>query len=165
MVAADETPAFEKSNILASATQIISAHLVNNPVALPDVPGFIKTVFSTLAELEHSQALMAAGEREVARSEAAPAVPAVNVNASVQPEYIVCLEDGRKLRMLKRYLMAQYGMTPQQYRAKWGLSDDYPMAAPMVSEQRRKAAQDSGLGRTLPRKPARRKLRMAQRQA
>lgn len=163
MIAADETPAFEKSPILASATQIISAHLGNNPVALPDVPGFIKTVFWTLAELEHSQAPMAAGEREAARSEVAPAAPAVDIDASVQPEYIVCLEDGKKLRMLKRYLMAQYGMTPQQYRTKWGLSDDYPMVAPMVSEQRRKAAQDSGLGRAFPRKPVRRKLRIAQR--
>lgn len=157
----DENLAFEKNPILASATQIISAHLGNNPVALPDVPGFIKTVFSTLTELEHSQhsgatyAARIGGMRDPAPS------PPVNIDASVQPEYIVCLEDGKKLRMLKRYLMSQYNMTPQQYRAKWGLSEDYPMVAPVVSEQRRKSAMQSGLGRPVARKPVRRKARTA----
>lgn len=164
ILAPDANAAFEKSPILLSATQIISAHLGNNPVALPDVPGFIRTVFSTLSELEWQQGTVnhqapAAAFAQLMRTEAP--VPAADIDASVHHDYIICLEDGKKLRMLKRYLMSQYKMTPEQYRAKWGLPDDYPMVAPAVSEQRRRAAVDSGLGRPALRKPAPRRRRAA----
>lgn len=164
MTAPEESQAFTGSPILVSATQIISAHLGNNPVALSDVPGFIRTVFATLAEVEPRQA---SGDAlpvlpiETVKTEAAKAAPAVKIDASVQPEYIICLEDGKKLRMLKRYLMSQYRMTPEQYRIKWGLPDDYPMVAPAVSEQRRQAAMDGGLGRSRARRPVSRKRRAA----
>lgn len=163
MPATEEAAAFDKSPILASATQIISAHLGNNPVALPDVPGFIKTVFSTLAELEggHHPKGAAEGSGDAFGKPAAPPVPAVNVDGSVQNDYIICLEDGKKLRMLKRYLMAQYHMTPEQYRSKWGLPNDYPMVAPVVSDQRRRAAKDNGLGRTVAKKTMRKRSRTA----
>jgi predicted transcriptional regulator len=162
-MAHDQNEALERSPLLASATQIISAHLGNNPVALPDVPGFIRTVFSTLAELEYDPpARGQAAHAAIAEAPFRPQMaPAVNIGSSVHNDYIVCLEDGKKLRMLKRYLMSQYGMTPQQYRAKWGLPDDYPMVAPEVSDQRRKAAMNSGLGRVLPVQSPGRKKRTA----
>ncbi len=127
-------------SILASVTGIVSAHLANNVVPVGDVPAFIRSVHATLRELEglgpvhpepHGEALS----------------PAVPVEQSVHAEYIVCLEDGKKLRMLKRYLMAQYGMTPEAYRAKWNLPRTYPMVAPAVSEQRRTSARETGLGK------------------
>src|SRR3546814_2510049 len=73
-------------------------------------------------------------------------VPAVSIRTSVKPDYIVCLEDGRKLKMLRRHLMTRYGMTPDDYRAKWGLPADYPMVAPAYTEKRRALAKEIGLG-------------------
>ena len=143
----------EGSPILLSAAQIVSAHLGRTSVPLPEVPGLIRTVFSTLLELQtaldprSSMAWPLYAADQISKEAATKQAPAVAVEESVQRDFIVCLEDGKRLRMLKRYLMKQYGMTPERYRAKWGLPADYPMAAPAVTDQRRQAALTAGLGR------------------
>ncbi len=115
---------------------IVAAHVSNNSVAVSDLPILIHNVHTALAGL---------GGGTVA-----PAVkqePAVSIRSSIKPDYIVCLDDGKKLKMLKRHLMTHYGMTPDQYRAKWGLPADYPMVAPNYAETRRTLAMAIGLGR------------------
>jgi predicted transcriptional regulator len=123
-----------RSELLSLTTEIVTAHLSNSPST--DVPGLIQTVFDTLKGLAH-------GEEPVA---VAP-TPAVPIRRSVNDDYIVCLEDGKKLKMLKRHLMTAYGMTPEQYRVKWGLPYDYPMVAPSYSRTRQELAKKIGLGR------------------
>ena len=130
---ADENDSRE---FLATLTaDIVSAHVSNNSVATAELPALIKSVFSSLA-----------GLGEVPTSIEEKPVPAVPVRSSVKPDYIVCLEDGKKLKMLKRHLMTHYNMTPEDYRAKWGLPADYPMVAPNYAEQRRSLAKQIGLG-------------------
>ena len=119
---------------LQYAIDVVTAHLSNNQVEAGDVSSFIREIYSTIQTLDGSSA-----PYEVP-------VPAVPIEESITHEYIVCLEDGKHLRMLKRYLMAQYGMTPADYRAKWGLPQDYPMAAPALTDQRRDSAKSLGLG-------------------
>src|SRR5262245_16293904 len=114
-----EDQAINRGEILALTTEIVSAHVANNAVVQNDVPELIQSVFNKLNEL-------ASGE-EAASVELTPAVP---IKKSVTDDYIVCLEDGKKLKMLKRHLMTAYNMTPEEYRAKWGLKPDYPMVAP-----------------------------------
>ncbi|ARS26210.1 MucR family transcriptional regulator [Sphingomonas sp. KC8] len=114
---------------------IVSAHVSNNSVAVSDLPVLIQNVHNALTSLGSKIA-----EPEVKQE------PAVSVRASVKPDYIVCLEDGKKLKMLKRHLMTHYQMTPEQYRAKWNLPADYPMVAPNYAEQRRTLAKKIGLG-------------------
>lgn len=126
----------EKSDLLALTADIVSSHVSNNSVAVSDLPQLIQNVHSTLIAL-------AAPEAEP-EEKLKPAVP---IRQSVKPDYIVCLEDGRKLKMLKRHLMTAYGMTPDDYRAKWGLPADYPMVAPNYSAARRRLAKSIGLGR------------------
>lgn len=126
----------EHNDLLALTSDIVSSHVANNSVAVNDLPQLIQNVFSTLSGL--------------ATPEAAPEVrpePAVPLRQSIKPDYIVCLEDGKKLKMLKRHLMTSYGMTPDDYRAKWGLPADYPMVAPNYAEARRQLAKSIGLGR------------------
>ena len=125
-----------KGEILALTTEIVSAHLANNAVVQNDVPDLIQSVYAKLAEL-------ATGE-ETNSVELTPAVP---VKKSVTDDYIICLEDGKKLKMLKRHLMTAYGMTPEEYRAKWGLRPDYPMVAPSYAAKRQELAKKIGLGR------------------
>jgi len=121
--------------IVTLTSDIVAAHVSNNSVAVSDVPTLIQNVYNALAGL---------------RQEATPVPPkqepAVSIRASVKPDYIVCLEDGKKLKMLKRHLMTHYQMTPEDYRAKWGLPADYPMVAPNYAEQRRNLAKKIGLG-------------------
>lgn len=122
--------------LITLTADIVAAHVSNNSVAVSDVPTLIGNVHSALAGLSGSNS--------------APPValePAVPIRLSVKKEYIVCLEDGKKLKMLKRHLMTHYGMTPDDYRAKWGLAADYPMVAPAYAEQRRVLAKAIGLGR------------------
>jgi predicted transcriptional regulator len=153
---------FEPSTILSSATQIISAHLGNNNVAFSDVPTFIKKVYETLTDLESAASIdESAGHHSVNGTDQPK--PAVPVNESVFHDYIICLEDGKRLRMLKRYIMTQFGITPQEYRNKWGLAPDYPMAAPAVAEQRRESARALGLGLGLGRVPRKVNSRRARR--
>ena len=125
-----------RGDLLSMTAEIAGAHLSNNAVASGDVPALIQAVFdslTTLANPEH-------------RAPAAP-TPAVPIRRSVTDDYIVCLEDGKKLKMLKRHLMTAYGMTPQEYRAKWELPHDYPMVAPSYARTRQELARAIGLGR------------------
>jgi len=121
--------------LITLTADIVSAHVSNNSVAVSDLPALIQNVHNALSTLDGKVA-----EPEVKQE------PAVSVRASVKPDYIVCLEDGKKLKMLKRHLMTHYQMTPEQYRAKWNLPADYPMVAPNYAEQRRTLAKKIGLG-------------------
>lgn len=125
-----------EENLITLTADIVSAHVENNQVAVGDLPGLISKVYSALAGLG-SPAAAPVVEQE----------PAVSIRSSVKPDYIVCLEDGKKLKMLKRHLSSTYGMSPADYRAKWKLPADYPMVAPNYAEQRRKLAHKIGLGR------------------
>lgn len=127
-----------KSEMLITLTSdIVAAHVSNNSVAVSDLPQLIQNVHSALASLENPPP-----PPEVKLE------PAVSVRASIKPDYIICLEDGKKLKMLKRHLMTHYQMTPDDYRAKWGLPNDYPMVAPNYADQRRTLAKKIGLGKS-----------------
>lgn len=121
--------------LLTLTADIVAAHVSNNSVAVNDLPNLIQNVHAALSGISPS------GAAPQARPE-----PKVPIRSSVKPDYIVCLEDGKKLKMLKRHLMTHYQMTPEQYRQRWGLSADYPMVAPNYAEQRRKLAKAIGLG-------------------
>ena len=123
------------NELLTLTTEIVSSHVANNTVAVSDLPNLIDNVFSTLSRLGVD------AKAEVPKQE-----PAVSVRASIKPDYIVCLEDGKKLKMLKRHLMTHYNMTPDEYRSKWNLPNDYPMVAPNYAAQRRTLAKKIGLG-------------------
>ncbi len=125
-----------RGEILALTAEIVSAHVANNTIVQTEVPDLIQSVFAKLADL-------ASGE-DSASVELTPAVP---IKKSVTDDYIICLEDGKKLKMLKRHLMTAYGMTPEEYRAKWGLKPDYPMVAPNYAAKRQELAKKIGLGR------------------
>lgn len=121
--------------ILTLAAQIVSAHVSNNSVSAEALPALIRQVY---------QALSGAGQSAPEPEKLQPAVP---VKRSVFPDYIVCLEDGKQLKMLKRHLQSAYGMTPEQYRERWSLPSDYPMVAPNYAERRSALARQIGLGR------------------
>jgi len=124
-----------EDTLLALTADIVAAHVSNNSVAVNDLPNLIQNVHSALSGIAgHSAAAEPKPE------------PKVSIRASIKPDYIVCLEDGKRLKMLKRHLMTHYNMTPDQYRQKWGLSADYPMVAPNYAEQRRTLAKSIGLG-------------------
>lgn len=125
----------KKDDLLTLTADIVASHVANNPVPVADLPHLIEQVFKTLEAVGHSPA---PGE---GRPE-----PAVPVKKSVTPDYIVCLEDGKKLKMLKRHLKTRYGMTPDEYRRRWNLPADYPMVAPNYAKQRRVLAKKIGLG-------------------
>ena len=132
----DATHADMNEMLITLTSDIVAAHVSNNSVAVEDVAGLIGNVYSALAGLGQA----------VPVEEKLPE-PAVSVRASVKPDYIVCLEDGKKLKMLKRHLMTHYNLTPEQYRARWNLPADYPMVAPNYAEKRRDLAKKIGLGR------------------
>ena len=121
--------------ILGLTAQIVSAHAANNELGASSLLGAIRVVYDTLANI---------GDAPAAPVEKAQ--PAVPVRKSVFPDYIVCLEDGKRLKMLKRHLSTSYNMTPEQYRAKWGLDGSYPMVAPNYAERRSELAKQIGLG-------------------
>jgi len=127
-------------DVLKLASSIVAAYVSNNPVPVSELPAMIKSVHATLGSLSGG------GGGEVATSQK----PAVTVKKSVTPEYLICLEDGKKLKMLKRYLRSRYGLTPDQYRAKWNLPADYPMVASNYAAQRSEFAKKIGLGRSAP---------------
>jgi len=126
----------DHSELLTLTSDIVAAHVSNNSVASSDLPSLIQSVFGTLSGLGTAPA-----EPEV---ELKPAVP---VKKSVTDDYIICLEDGKKLKMLKRHLKTAYDLTPEDYRAKWGLPHDYPMVAPNYALKRQQLAKKIGLGR------------------
>jgi predicted transcriptional regulator len=117
---------------------IVSAYVSNNPVPTASLPQLIKDVHGTIAGLANGGAA----------AEADRPKPAVPISRSIQHDHIVCLEDGKKLKMLKRYLRSNYNLTPEQYRTRWGLKVDYPMVAPAYAAQRSEFAKKIGLGRT-----------------
>lgn len=122
--------------LVTLTADIVAAHVSNNSVGVSDVATLIANVHSALTGLSTPV------EAPVEKQE-----PAVSIRSSVKPDYIVCLEDGKKLKMLKRYLMSRFQMTPDEYRAKWGLSADYPMTAPNYAQQRKELAVKIGLGK------------------
>lgn len=124
-----------EDTLLTLTADIVAAHVSNNSVAVNDLPNLIQNVHAALTG--------------IAGTSTAPEPkpePKVSIRSSVKPDFIVCLEDGKKLKMLKRHLMTHYNMTPDQYRQKWGLAADYPMVAPNYAEQRRSLAKSIGLG-------------------
>ena len=124
----------QRRELLEHTTRIVGAHVANNPIAATDVPGLIATVHQALATL--------------GPEEAAPKPkPAVSIQQSVKPEYIICLEDGTENKMLKRHLKTAHGMTPDDYRKRWGLPLDYPLVAPSYAATRSKLAKKIGLDR------------------
>jgi predicted transcriptional regulator len=139
--------AAKADDLLKLASDIVAAYVSNNPIAISDVPGMIKSVHATLG------GLTSGGPADVQTTQK----PAVPVKKSVTPGYIVCLEDGKKLKMLKRYLRSRYGLSPEEYRAKWGLPADYPMVAPDYAQQRSDFAKKIGLGRSQPASKGRRR--------
>ncbi|HSV28744.1 MAG TPA: MucR family transcriptional regulator [Candidatus Omnitrophota bacterium] len=127
------------SDLLSLTTEIVAAHVANNTISVSDLPQLINEVYRTLASV---------GTTPAQPERPQPAVP---VKKSVTPEYIICLEDGKKLKMLKRHLKTAYNMTPEEYRDRWGLPADYPMVAPNYAQHRSTLAKKIGLG-TKPRK-------------
>ena len=125
----------DHETLVTLTADIVAAHVSNNSVAISDIPLVIRSVHEALAGLSSK-----------AEPAPEPQQPAVSVRASVKPDYIVCLEDGKKMKMLRRHLMTAYGMTPDDYRAKWNLPKDYPMVAPNYAETRRTLAKAIGLG-------------------
>jgi predicted transcriptional regulator len=124
-----------EDTLLTLTADIVAAHVSNNSVAVNDLPNLIQNVHSALKVISASSAA----------PEARPE-PKVPVRSSIKPDFIVCLEDGKRQKMLKRHLMTNHNMTPDEYRQKWGLSADYPMVAPNYAEQRRTLAKSIGLG-------------------
>jgi predicted transcriptional regulator len=147
MSPAMENAVHKSDDLLKLASDIVAAYVSNNPVPVSELPGMIKSVHATLGGL-------ASGGASEGTTSQKPAVP---VKRSITPEYIVCLEDGKKLKMLKRYLRSNYGLSPEEYRSKWGLPADYPMVAPNYSAQRSDFAKKIGLGRTPPASKSRRR--------
>lgn len=141
-----ENSALDGETLITLMSDIVAAHVSNNNVALEDVPALITSIYGALANL--------GGTTQVV--EARPE-PAVSVRASIKRDHLVCLEDGRKMKMLKRHLMTEHGMSPDDYRQRWGLATDYPMVAPEYAETRRDLAVKIGLGRKPGQKRGRRK--------
>ena len=126
----------DTTNYIGLTAEIVSAYVSNNTVASGDIPALINQVHSALLRVSNGEA----------QSPSEPLKPAVPVKRSINPDFIVCLEDGKKFKSLKRHLRTQYNMTPEQYREKWGLAADYPMVAPNYAAARSQLAKQMGLG-------------------
>lgn len=129
----------DHKELLGLTTEIVAAHLANNSVATDDIPALIQKIYRTLANV--------GGDSTGGIERPQPAVP---IKKSITDDFIICLEDGKKLKMLKRHLKTAYNMTPEEYRERWGLPADYPMVAPSYAQKRSRLAKDIGLG-TAPR--------------
>ena len=125
-----------ETNYIELTAEIVSAYVSNNPVPAADMPALINQVHSALTRVSGGQADV----------QPEPLKPAISVKKSITPDHIVCLEDGKKFKSLKRHLRTQYNMTPEQYRDKWGLPPDYPMVAPNYAAARSQLAKKMGLG-------------------
>ncbi len=147
MSSANNGHAGRTDDLLKFASEIVAAYVSNNPTPISELPGMIRSIHATLG------GLAGAGAMEIATTQK----PAVTVKKSVTPEFIVCLEDGKKLKMLKRYLRSRYGLSPEEYKSKWGLPADYPMVAPNYAAQRSEFAKKIGLGRSAPATKTRRR--------
>jgi len=126
----------EKSEVIEMTADIVSAYVGNNSVTAADLPALIQSVHRALSGISTGGEVV----------EAAPKEPAVPVRRSITPDFLVCLEDGRKFKSLKRHLRTKYNMSPEEYRAKWGLAKDYPMVAPNYAKARSALAKRMGLG-------------------
>jgi predicted transcriptional regulator len=131
----ESASAMAEEDMLRMTTEVVSAYVGNNSLPAAQIPEVIKTVYTSIAALNQAAEIKEAPK------------PAVSIRSSIKPDYIVCLEDGKKLKMLKRHLRTTYDMTPDDYRAKWGLPADYPMVAPNYAKQRSEFAKKIGLGR------------------
>tara|TARA_Y100000766_G_scaffold98535_1_gene84041 strand:+ start:507 stop:935 length:429 start_codon:yes stop_codon:yes gene_type:complete len=129
----------ERGEILRMTAEVVAAYVGNNSLPATQLPDVINTVYGTLNRVNGKNGAAVNGHAQKA---------AVSVRRSVTPDYIICLEDGKKLKMLKRHLRTVYGLTPDEYRAKWGLPTNYPMVAPNYSKQRSAFAKKIGLGRS-----------------
>ena len=147
MSSASDSHASRSDDLIKHASDIVAAYVSNNSVPINEIPGMIKSIHATLGGLASG----AAAEITTAQK------PAVPIKKSVNAEYIVCLEDGKRLKMLKRYLRSRHGLTPEEYRTKWGLPADYPMVAPHYAAQRSEFAKKIGLGRGAPATKSRRR--------
>jgi len=145
-MSSEEMPVGRSEEILKLASDIVAAYVSNNPVSVGELPAMIKSVHATLGGLSGIDGI------EFATSQK----PAVPIKKSITPDYLICLEDGKKLKMLKRYLRSRFKLTPDQYRTKWGLQADYPMVAANYAAKRSEFAKKIGLGRTSPPKGRRR---------
>ncbi len=126
----------QKSEVIEMTADIVSAYVGNNSVTAADLPNLIQSVHRALAGISTGGEVV----------EAAPKEPAVPIRRSITPDYLVCLEDGRKFKSLKRHLRTKYNMSPEEYRSKWGLPKDYPMVAPNYAKARSDLAKQMGLG-------------------
>lgn len=124
--------------MIAHATEIVSSFVANNALAPAELPQLIQQVYKTLMHIDGGGTAISADRPQ----------PSVPIKKSVMPDYIVCLEDGKKLKMLKRHLKTAYNMSPEEYRERWGLPADYPMVAPNYARQRSRLAKDIGLGKS-----------------
>jgi len=134
---AEATPKMSEDELLRMTADVVAAYVSNNTLPTTQLGEIITAVYGSLKSLEG----------QVTQPQSEPLKPAVPIRKSVTPEYLICLEDGKKLKMLKRHLRSTYNMTPDDYRAKWGLQPDYPMVAPNYAERRSEFAKKIGLGR------------------
>jgi predicted transcriptional regulator len=139
------TPKMAEEELLRMTADVVAAYVSNNTLPTTQLGEVINAVYSSLRSLEG----------HAVEPQPEPLKPAVPIRKSVTPDYLVCLEDGKKLKMLKRHLRSTYNMTPDEYRVKWGLAPDYPMVAPNYAEQRSEFAKKIGLGRGTGRQSAR----------
>ena len=140
-------PKIAEEELLRMTTDVVAAYVSNNTLPTAQLAEVINAVYSSLKSLEG----------QVAQVPPEPLKPAIPIRKSVTPEFLICLEDGKKLKMLKRHLRSTYNMTPDEYRSKWGLAPDYPMVAPNYAERRSEFAKKIGLGRSAGRQSARAK--------
>lgn len=149
----------EKSNKISEADAlqiaggIVASYVSKNPLGMDELPGMLRDMFAAVSALSEGENFLARGE------------PAVAIAKSITPEYIVCLEDGKKLKMLKRYLRTHYDLSPEQYRRKWGLPADYPMTAPNYAKTRSSLAKSIGLGTAATKSGRKKKARSTKRAA
>jgi predicted transcriptional regulator len=134
----NESGSPETEDVLRLSTDVVASYLMNNSISATAIPDLIRSVYGSLNTLNNPPPAPAQPERPK---------PAVPISRSVQNDYIVCLEDGKRLKMLKRYLRSKYNMTPDEYRRRWGLAPDYPMVAPAYASRRSEFAKQIGLGR------------------
>jgi predicted transcriptional regulator len=134
--------AADTANTIALTAEIVAAYVSNNTVASADIPALINQVHTALLRVTSGEA----------QSPSEPLKPAVPIKRSINPDFIVCLDDGKKFKSLKRHLRTQYNMTPEQYREKWSLPADYPMVAPNYAAARSQLAKQMGLGQQRPRR-------------
>lgn len=133
-----ENSAVTSTELLRMTADVVSSYVAKNQLTAEQLPDLISAVHASLRAIGDAPAPVQEPEQK----------PAVSVRRSITPDFLICLEDGKKLKMLKRYLNTNYGMTPDQYRQKWGLPPDYPMVAPNYAKQRSEFAKEIGLGRS-----------------